>query len=101
VGLNNDGSPAFLDEFQSQFPGQKILLQVKGDGQYRLIFCVLDPDPIRIQPDPERPKWYSKTGENEEISCLTSNLYGAEKLLSEPEGSFYVFKRTYVKAFEQ
>jgi hypothetical protein len=27
VGLNNDGSPAFLDEFQPQFPGQEVLLQ--------------------------------------------------------------------------
>ncbi len=56
VGLNNDGSPAFLDEFQSQFPGEKVLLQVTEACQYRLIFCVLDPDPIRIQPDPGRPK---------------------------------------------
>ncbi len=79
VGLNNDGSPAFLDEFQPQFPGQEVLLQVTEACQYRLIFCVVDPDPILIQPDPGRPKWYSKTGENKEISCLTSNLYGAER----------------------
>ncbi len=57
VGLNNDGSPAFLDEFQPQFPGKEVLLQVTGDCQYRFIFRVSDPDPIRIQPDPGRQKW--------------------------------------------